>query len=152
MKNFLHSLSFKENKRDWESIKDDVSVSGKLSKDTYSCYRKGTLLVKGRRYKRSTKAINSVVLVSLNSTSFVFQIDYFTVEQKCVYFHGIQIKTKMDSIAPGIIRSSKMAVVEEECSDVKKVDAEFIKEKLLMIDGNEDFKCISRLPNHFESD
>ena len=64
-----------------------VLVSGFLEKDVYSCYRRGNLIIKRTRYKRSTKSINSVVIALVNSQVYAFEVDFFTVDKESVFFH-----------------------------------------------------------------
>ncbi|XP_066933614.1 uncharacterized protein [Clytia hemisphaerica] len=152
VKSFLGSLTHGDMKRGWVLVSREISVSGFLDDGVYSCYRRGHLVIKGTRYKRSTKAINSVVLVIVDSKSHVFRVESFTVDEDQVYFNGKLLHIRNESIAPRVVQTSRLAVVDGESDETYKVNADLIKEKLLMLDGNEDFKCISRLPNHFESD
>lgn len=95
-------------------VSREISVSGFLDDGVYSCYRRGHLVIKGTRYKRSTKAINSVVLVIVDSKSHVFRVESFTVDEDQVYFNGKQLHIRNESIAPRVVQTSRLAVVEGE--------------------------------------
>jgi len=72
--------------------------------EKFSCFKNGSMVVKGQKYSQLSKSIDFAVLVMVNGQCFVFLVDFFSWEknENQVNFHGRQLHLLAPSIVPNM--------------------------------------------------